>query len=74
MERSDKMRVYKKKSSFVEEKLNSIIIYGNQDYKIIYENVKTYVVYKISITTNLKERLAYLDVLDYMEKIQTETK
>ncbi len=68
------MRVYKKKSSFVEEKLNSIIIYGNQDYKIIYENVKTYVVYKISITTNLKERLAYLDVLDYMEKIQTETK
>ena len=38
----------------------------------MYENIKTYVVFKISITINLKERLAYLDVLEYMERIQSE--
>jgi hypothetical protein len=40
------------------------------DYKSIYENAKNYLVFKISITTNLQERLAYLNVLDYMEQVQ----
>lgn len=53
--------------------LNSTIISDDQtDYKIIYENIKNYVVFKVSIITNLKDRLAYLDVLDYMERIQLE--
>lgn len=42
------------------------------DYKTIYENTKSYLVFKISITTNLIERLAYLDVLNYLERIEFE--
>jgi len=42
------------------------------DYKAIHENTKSYLVFKISITTNLIERLAYLDVLNYLERIELE--
>ena len=70
-----KLRVHKKNALLMPEKLNSVFLSDDQtDYKIIYENIKNYVVFKISIITNLKDRLAYLDVLDHMERIQLESK
>ncbi|HBE79610.1 MAG TPA: hypothetical protein DDW65_17810 [Firmicutes bacterium] len=67
------LRVHQKKTSLMPEDLNNAIIFETQiDYKRIYEDIKNYVVFKISITTNLNDRLAYLDVLDYMERIQLE--
>lgn len=68
------MRVHKKDSSFKPEKLSNNILSDGNDYQTIFENIKTYVVFKISITSSLKERLAYLDVFDYMEQIHTEIK
>lgn len=68
------MRIHKKNVLML-EKLNNVFLLDDQtDYKAIYENIKSYVVFKISIITTLKDRLAYLDVLDYMEKIQLEAK
>jgi hypothetical protein len=70
-----KLRVHKKSALFMPEKINNAVLSDDQtDYKIIFENIKNYVVFKISITTDLKERMAYLDVLDYMERIQLEAK
>lgn len=56
--------------------LNNAIVFDTQmtDYKRIYEDIKNYVVFKISITTNLNDRLAYLDVLDYMEKVSVRSR
>lgn len=69
------MRVYKKNSSFNIESTNKLpIINENINYEQLYENVIRYLVFKISITTDLKERLAYLDVKDYMEQILAEQK
>lgn len=42
------------------------------DYKTIVENIQNYLVFRISITTNLNERLAYLDIFDHLERIQLE--
>jgi hypothetical protein len=64
------LRVHQKKASLIPEDLNNAIIFDTQpDYKRIYEDIKNYIVFKISITTNLNNRLAYLDVLDYLEKV-----
>lgn len=69
------MRVYKKNSSFKIKSINKLpIINENINYEQLYENVISYLVFKISIVTDLKERLAYLDVKDYMERIQLEQK
>ncbi len=46
----------------------------NIDYKTIFENIKNFLVFKISVTHNLNDRLAYLDILDYMGRIQLEAK
>lgn len=66
------MRVYKKKPSFEPE--NVIRTDEEIDYKTICENIKNYLVFRISITVNLNDRLAYLDVLDYVERIQLKQK
>ena len=64
------LRVYQKKASMLPELLNDAIAFDIQtDYKRIYENIKNYVVFKISITNNPQERLAYLDVLEYIDHI-----
>lgn len=69
------MRVYKKNSSFKVKNINKLpVINDNINYEQLYENVISYLVFKISIISDLKERLAYLDVKDYMEKIQLECK
>ena len=70
------MRVHQKKSSLMPDDLNNAIVFDTQmtDYKRIYEDIKNYVVFKISITTNLNDRLAYLDVLDYMEKVSVRSR
>jgi hypothetical protein len=69
------LRVYKKNSSFKLKNLNKLpITNDNSNYEQLYENVISYLVFKISIITDLKERLAYLDVKDYMERIQLEDK
>ena len=68
------MRVHQKKSTLIPEDLNNTIVFDTQtDYKRIYESIKNYVVFKISITSNRNDRLAYLDVLDYLERVQLET-
>lgn len=66
------MRVHKKQFQIKEEKSNNNMTFDNIDYEIIYENIKNYLVFKISVTTNLNDRLAYLDILDYMGRIQSE--
>ncbi len=67
------MRVHQKKTSLMPENLNNVILFDSQTgYKKNYENIKNYIVFKISITTNPNSRLAYLDVLDYMEHAQLE--
>jgi hypothetical protein len=42
------------------------------DHKNIYERIKYYLVFRISVTTNINERIAYLDILNYIERIQKE--
>lgn len=67
------MRIYKKSSG--SEPVPSVKFTPNaQAYETIYENVKEYLVFKISITQDLTERMIYLDVLNYMERIQREVK
>lgn len=69
------MRVYKKNSPYKLKNHNKLpIINDSLNYEQLYENVISYLVFKISIINDLKERLAYLDVKDYMEKIQLENK
>jgi hypothetical protein len=69
------LRVHQKKTSLMPGDLNNAIIFETQiDYKRIYEDIKNYVVFKISITTNLNNRLAYLDVLDYLEKVSVRSR
>ncbi len=73
LERVRDLRVHQKKTSLMPENLNNVILFDTQtDYKRIYENTKNYIVFKISIVTNPNSRLAYLDVLDYMEHVQLE--
>lgn len=70
-ERETNVRVHKKDSAFKFNNLNNISLSDDQiNYEAIYENVKEYLVFKISITTDLKERVAYFDVLEYMEQVQ----
>lgn len=66
------MRVYKKISFAKNKNINSDILSEEFDFKTIYENVKNYLVFRISVTTKLDERLIYLDVLDYMGRLQLE--
>lgn len=66
------MRVHRKTSSAILEKNKDDSSSCGVDYKAIYENVKNYLVFKISITSNFNERLVYLDVLDYMGRIKLE--
>lgn len=67
------MRVHKKSSG--SEPVPVVKFTPNsQAYEVIYENVKEYLVFKISITKDLTERKIYLDILNYMERIQLELK
>lgn len=66
------MRVYKKISFAKIENINGDILSEEIDFKTIYENVKNYLVFRISVTTKLNERLIYLDILDYMRRLQFE--
>jgi hypothetical protein len=69
------VRVYKKNAPFRFKNLEKITVANdNINYEQLYENVKNYLVFKISIITDLKERLIYLDVKEYMEQIQLEAK
>lgn len=69
------MRVYQKNTSFKLKSQNKMVAGGdNINYEQLYENVKNYLVFKISIITDLKERLAYLDIKEYMDQIQLEAK
>lgn len=69
------MRVYKKNTSLKMKSSEKIaIVSDNINYEQLYENVKNYLVFKISVITDLKERLIYLDLKEYMEQIQLEAK
>lgn len=66
------MRVHKKNSPHLLKNSNIYTLYGEIDYKALYESIKNYLVFKISVTTGLNERLGYLDVLNHMERLQQE--
>lgn len=68
------MRLYRKNPMIIKEPRREEFVENEVDYKTIYEDVKNYLVFRISVTTDLTERLAYLDVLDYMRRIQLEAK
>ncbi len=68
------MRVHQKKNSLTPDDLNTTIFDTQTDFKRIYEDIKNYVVFKNSITTNSNARLAYMDVLDYMEKFSVRSR
>lgn len=54
--------------------MKKLTTYTEIDYKTIYENIRNYLVFRISVTNNLNERLAYLDILEYAERIRLETR
>lgn len=65
------MRVHKKTTGIRLKKT----MYSSPEetnFEIIYENVKNYLVFKISITRDIKDRMVYMDILDYMERVQLE--
>lgn len=66
------MRIHKKNLPHLIKNSNIHSLYDEIDYKALYESIKNYLVFKISVTTSLNERLSYLDVLDYMERLQRE--
>jgi hypothetical protein len=69
------VRVYKKNSSFKLKNVDKKTAFNDSiNYEQLYENVKNYLVFKISVITDIQERLAYLDVKEYMEQVQLETK
>lgn len=70
-----KLRVYRKNSPYRLKNFSKLpVINDNVNYQQLYENVINYLVFKISIISDLKERLTYLDVKEYMEQIQLEAK
>lgn len=68
------MRLYRKNPMIIEKMCREDFANNEVDYKTIYEDVKNYLVFRISVTTDLTERLVYLDVLEYMRRIQLEAK
>ncbi|HOJ78541.1 MAG TPA: hypothetical protein PLZ08_10825 [Bacillota bacterium] len=66
------MRVHRKEPSFKLKRFNTQISSEKPDYELIYENIKNYLAFKISVTLNAQERLVYMDILDYMERTQVE--
>lgn len=66
------MRVYKKNSQSILGKPKYFPIPNEIDYKNICENIKCYLVFRISVATSLNERMAYLDIFKYMEQIRLE--
>lgn len=54
------------------EKISDDTTADGVDYKAILENIKNYLVFRISVTPKLSERLVYLDVLDFVGRISLE--
>lgn len=66
------MRVHRKTPLVVLGKIKDDTSDDGVDYKDIFENIKNYLVFRISVTPKLSERLIYLDVLDFVGRISLE--